>query len=326
MTERVGPGLAGDLSHKERKRIDTQLAGIIIGGIIPAVVFGGYGAMQKQCMRAGLGVAGFFLVLGATAACSGLVFRVLDPGGGLTSVAVLAAVGFAVAWALGIGLILLAVSRYDASISQLVPLYNSATLGTVLLGLGLFSEWRDVRPLPLLLGAAAIVAGAVIVTRASRDADAGPRHGTPSGSNRRKGLLVGGLLPALVLSVTGPMMKCSVRAGAGTGEFLILFGVTLAAIGLGCRLWRRGGRISRAAVLTGIVTGALWALGTGLTLLALGRLGASISQITPLFNMNTLVVVLLGLWVFREHQQVRPAPLFVGAAAIILGAVLVAGA
>ena len=78
--------------------------------------------------------------------------------------------------------------------------------------------------------------------------------------------------------------------------------------------------------LTGVATGSLWALGTGLTLLALGRLGTGISQITPLFNMNTLVVVLPGLWVFREHQQVRPLSLVIGAAAIILGAVLVAGA
>lgn len=306
--------------------IDTQLAGIIIGGIIPAFVFGGYGAMQKQCMRAGLGVTGFFVVLGATATASGLVFLAVDPGPGLTAAAVLGAVGFAVAWALGIGLILLAVSRYDASISQLVPLYNSATLGTVLLGLWLFAEWRDVEPLPLLLGAAAIVVGAVVVTRASRNVQPAPTAGSPTGSRGRQALVVGGLLPALVLSVTGPMMKCSVRAGAGPGEFLVLFGITLVALGLVLRLWRGGRVLPRAAVLTGVMTGALWALGTGLTLLALGRLGASISQITPLFNMNTLVVVLLGLWVFKEHEQVRPLPLVIGAAAIILGAVLVARA
>jgi len=122
------------------------------------------------------------------------------------------------------------------------------------------------------------------------------------------------------------MMKCSVLAGAGTGEFLVLFGITLAAIGAVCRIRSHDGVIPRAAVLTGIATGVLWSLGTGLNLVALGRLGASISQITPLFNMNTLVVVLVGLWVFREHQQVHPAPLLVGAVAIIVGAVLVATA
>ena len=67
-------------------------------------------------------------------------------------------------------------------------------------------------------------------------------------------------------------------------------------------------------------------LGTGLLLLALGCLGANISQLTPLFNMNTLVVVLLGLWIFREHRHMRPAPLIIGAIMAILGSVLVARA
>jgi len=133
-------------------------------------------------------------------------------------------------------------------------------------------------------------------------------------------------LPAVVLGVTGPLMKNAMRGGLGTGEFLVVFGITLAGVGLACRPWRNGQRIPRAAVATGIVTGVLWTLGTALTLVALGPLGASISQITPLFNMNTLVVVLLGLWVFKEHRHVRPAPLVFGAALVILGAVLVARA
>jgi len=44
------------------------------------------------------------------------------------------------------------------------------------------------------------------------------------------------------------------------------------------------------------------------------------------FSAGFLVVVLVGLCVFREHQQVHPAPLLVGAVAINVGAVLVATA
>jgi transporter family protein len=307
--------------------MDHATAGIVIGGILPAFVFGGYGVMQKQCMRAGLGVAGFFLVLGATAAAGGLVVCAWAPGGVPPLKAGLSAVGFALFWSLGIGLILLAVDRYGASISQLAPLYNSATLITVLLGLWLFAEWKEVSAIPLLLGAAAIVAGAVIVTRASKE----PPHeadnaGASARSRHRQALVVGGLLPAVVLGVTGPLMKNAMRGGLGTGEFLIVFGVTLAGVGLACRPWRNGRAIPRAAVVTGIGTGALWTLGTALTLVALGPLRASISQLTPLFNMNTLVVVLLGLWLFKEHRHVQPAPLVTGAALVILGAVLVARA
>lgn len=307
--------------------MDSQTAGMVIGGIIPAFVFGGYGVMQKQCMRAGLGVAGFFLVLGATAAGGGLAVCAWAPGGVPPLGAALSAAGFALLWSLGIGLILLAVDRFGAGISQLAPLYNSATLITVLLGLWLFAEWREVGALPLLLGAVSIVTGAVIVARASKEAPhdlggAGPLQR----SRRRQALLVGGLLPALALGFTGPLMKNAMRGGLGTGEFLIVFGVTLVGVGLACRPWRNGRRIPQVAILTGIGTGALWTLGTALTLVALGPLGASISQLTPLFNMNTLVVVLLGLWLYKEHREVRPAPLVIGAALVILGAVLVARA
>ncbi len=307
--------------------MDQSTAGIVLGGIIPAFVFGGYGVMQKQCMRAGLGVAGFFLVLGGTVAVCALAVCALAPGGVPPLDAALSAIGFALFWSLGIGLILLAVDRFGASISQLAPLYNSATLITVLLGLWLFAEWQEVGALPLLLGAVAIVTGAVIVTRASKEPPPDSNSAGPSSRARhRQALLIGGLLPAVVLGVTGPLMKNAMRGGLGTGEFLVVFGVTLVGVGLACRPWRNGRTIPRAAVMTGVVTGVLWTLGTALTLVALGRLGASISQLTPLFNMNTLVVVLLGLWLFKEHRHVRSAPLVIGAALVILGAVLVARA
>jgi transporter family protein len=307
--------------------MDHSTAGIVLGGIIPAFVFGVYGVMQKQCMRAGLGLAGFFLVLGGTVAGVGLAVYAWVPGDAPALRAVLSAVGFALFWSLGIGLILLAVGRFGANISQLAPLYNSATLVTVLLGLWLFAEWKEVRAFPLLLGAVSIVVGAVIVMRASKEQPQNVDINGPTAHGKtRQALLIGGFLPALVLGFTGPLMKSAMRARLGIGEFLVLFGSTLAVVGLACWPRRNSRAIPRPAVMTGVVTGVFWALGTGLNLLALGRFGASISQLTPLFNMNTLVVVLLGLWVFKEHRQVRPVPLMIGAAAIILGAVLVARA
>lgn len=52
--------------------------------------------------------------------------------------------------------------------------------------------------------------------------------------------------------------------------------------------------------------GLLWAAGTGAVTFALGRYGGQISQFAPLYNMNTLVAVLVGLVVFGEWQG-RPA-------------------
>ena len=127
----------------------------------------------------------------------------------------------------------------------------------------------------------------------------------------------------MVLGLTGPLMKSAIRAGIGVGEFLVLFGITLAIVGALSRIRTGAGKTSRGAVITGIVTGILWSLGTGLNLVALGRFDANISQLTPLFNMNTLVVVLLGLWIYKEHQMVRPLPLVLGAGMVVFGAVFV---
>lgn len=307
--------------------MDTQAAGNIIGGIIPAFVFGGYGAMQKQCVRAGLGIEVFFIVLGTTVACSGLAIRFCVGGGFLTLKGVFFTVGFASFWSLATGMILLSVGRYGASIGQLAPLYNSSTLVTVLLSLWLLAEWREVSAFPLLLGAGVVVAGAVVVTFATREAPHESSGGSHSFRLRNwKGLLVGGFLPALALGLTGPLMKGAMRAGLGIGEFLILFGITLTLVGVSCLAVTRRRAIPRAGLRTGIITGVLWSIGTGLNLVALDRLNASISQLTPLFNMNTLVVVLLGLWLFREDRYVRPVPLVAGALLIVLGGVLVVSA
>ncbi len=304
------------------------MTGMVIGGMIPALVFGGYGVMQKVCMRSGLGIAPFFTVVGGTVAVAGMVLSCLIPGGVLSLEAGLFATGYGLFWSLGVSLILLAVDRLGASISQLVPLYNTGTLVTVALGLLVFAEWKQVQTVPLLAGAIVIVTGTVIVTRAERAATAGPTIVNASGLSflraRKAPVIIGGLIPAFVLGIAGAFMKASMRSGLGVGAFLAVVGGTMVLFGLGLRLLTAGRAITRSAALSGIFTGVLWALGTGLVLLALRHFGSSVSQLSPLYNMNTLVVVLLGLWIFAEAKQVRPAVLLTGAALIISGAVLVA--
>ena len=118
------------------------MAGIVIGGLVPALVFGAFGLMQKQCMRAGLGVGPFFVVVGATVTAVGLASARWAPYGALTPAAALWGLGYGLLWSLGISLILLAVDRLQGSISQLAPLYNANTLVTVLLGGTAAWEWQ----------------------------------------------------------------------------------------------------------------------------------------------------------------------------------------
>ncbi len=68
-----------------------------------------------------------------------------------------------VSWALGAGLVAVAIAKYGMPISKLVPIYNTNTLITVLIGFVVFLEWRDVNPAKLLIGAALVLVGTTLV-------------------------------------------------------------------------------------------------------------------------------------------------------------------
>lgn len=141
-----------------------------------------------------------------------------------------------------------------------------------------------------------------------------------------KGLLVGGVLPALLFGATGILQKAAGRAGAGVGPYLLCTGAGVALVGVAFVFARVDNASTwRAGLLAGGV-GASWGLGMALVLLALTRFGAPLSKLAPLYNMNTLVVVALALIVYAEWRDVQPAKLLAGAALVVLGGILVANA
>jgi transporter family protein len=141
-----------------------------------------------------------------------------------------------------------------------------------------------------------------------------------------KGLLVGGLLPALLFGITGVLQKVYGRAGGGTGWYLPLVGLGVAATGLVALpfLGERAMTVRAGAVALGI--GLSWGLGMIAVVLGLDRYGVPLSKLAPLYNLNTLVVVLLALVLFTEGRDVNVPRLLAGAALIVAGGALVARA
>lgn len=141
-----------------------------------------------------------------------------------------------------------------------------------------------------------------------------------------KGLLVGGLLPALLFGITGILQKFYGRAGGGTGWYLPLVGLGVAATGLVALpfLGERAMTVRAGGVALGI--GVSWGLGMIAVVLGLERFGAPLSKLAPLYNLNTLVVVLLALVLFTEGRDVNVPRLLAGAALIVAGGALVARA
>lgn len=141
-----------------------------------------------------------------------------------------------------------------------------------------------------------------------------------------KGLLVGGLVPALLFGITGTLQKVYGRAGGGSGWYLPLVGLGVAATGLAALPLLGERALTARAGVVALGIGISWGLGMIAVILGLDRFGAPLSKLAPLYNLNTLVVVLLALVLFAESREVNVLRLLGGATLITAGATLVARA
>lgn len=142
-----------------------QTLGILVGGIAPAFAYALFALWTKSSNQAGIGPGPFLMCLGAGCALVGAVFSLVLPAT-WNGKSVAHALAAGLVWALGTGLVSLALARFGAPLSRLVPLYNTNTLIAVLLALVVFAEWKQVQIWPLLGGAVLILAGSLLVVRA----------------------------------------------------------------------------------------------------------------------------------------------------------------
>ena len=147
-------------------------------------------------------------------------------------------------------------------------------------------------------------------------------------TNSPLGLLVGGVVPALLFGLFAIFTKASSQHFLASSPYLIVLGLSIALVGVasGPILGTGIGNLTSKGIGFGMLAGILWGLGMLLVSIALNRLGTPISVLTPLYNMNTLVAVLLGLWIFSEWKEVQALPLILGAVLITAGGILVARA
>lgn len=140
------------------------------------------------------------------------------------------------------------------------------------------------------------------------------------------GLLVGGLVPALFFGVSGVFSKTSGDAGMPVGPHLMFIGLGVSATGVLFNLALPGGVPSSGAIASSSLLGFFWSLGIGFLFIALVRYQTPLSQLVPLYNMNTLITVAIALVVFAEWKDTNVAQLLLGAGLIVAGGVLVSGA
>lgn len=146
--------------------MDIRWTPLLIGGFIPALLYGVAGVFQKSSARSGGTVSLYLIGFGLATFLVGWLFRWLlaEPGGSTNSF--LFALAGGATFAIGAGLISLAILRFDAAIAQLSPLYNTNVLITVSLGLAIFAEAQNLNVAKLLLGSLLVIAGGLLVSQA----------------------------------------------------------------------------------------------------------------------------------------------------------------
>ncbi len=138
-------------------------------------------------------------------------------------------------------------------------------------------------------------------------------------------LIVGGIIPALMYGAAGVFQKLSAREGGSATSYLIYFGAATALSGLFWRaILKESWGTPRSAGLA-LVAGVVFSMGAGLISMAMITYEAAVSQLSPLYNMNVLITVGLGLIVLGEYQGLDVKRLLAGTVLIAIGAVLVSG-
>ena len=141
-----------------------------------------------------------------------------------------------------------------------------------------------------------------------------------------RGIVIGGLLPAVLYGVAGRAAE-----GVATHRRRDRSLPDLHRPERGRR--RRGGNLGalrardhRQGRLAGRRMGLAWGLGTWLVALGLSRYAVPVAKLAPLYNANTVVVVLLGLLLFAEYREVSLLRLAIGVLLVVTGATVVARA
>ena len=137
-------------------------------------------------------------------------------------------------------------------------------------------------------------------------------------------ILVGGLLPAFAFGVAAIFQKGAMLHGVGPGTYMVYDGLVLICAGLVLRTLLGESSWMSPGVPMALLAGLLFAVAIGGLNFALQHFGAPISLLAPITVISTLVTVVLGFVVFREHLEADALRLLGGAICVVAGAALVA--
>ncbi len=137
-------------------------------------------------------------------------------------------------------------------------------------------------------------------------------------------LLLGGFLPAIIYGGSALFQKMSTSLGISLSAYLVATGLGIVMVGAIFYIFEGSFSFSPRSAFYAGVFGLTWGTATGLVAYTLLNFSVPISQLVPLYNMNTLVAVILALIIFAEWRDLHAIKLLCGSALIVVGAILVA--
>tara|TARA_Y100000310_G_scaffold175693_1_gene175743 strand:- start:73 stop:513 length:441 start_codon:yes stop_codon:yes gene_type:complete len=146
--------------------MNTEVLGIVVGGLLPAFFFAFSGVFTKASTNTGIGIGIYTIILGLAVVLVGLLTYGFFPDKTLSVRSGTQAFFAGFVWAFGSILIFIGLSHYHLPLSRVAGLVGTNTLIGALLALWIFSEWKQVQVPQLLIGTMLVVVGGVLVARA----------------------------------------------------------------------------------------------------------------------------------------------------------------
>jgi len=144
-------------------------------------------------------------------------------------------------------------------------------------------------------------------------------------TNAQLGIILGGLIPAILFGIAGFFQKVSANQNVTLGAHLVTIGLGVTTVGVVIYLLNLEQEFSVKRLVPSFIIGASWGLGMVLVAIAIAKYSAPLSVVAPLYNMNTLVTVVLALVVFAEWKDANLWKLIAGTILIVGGGILVSG-
>lgn len=141
-----------------------EIRTIFIGGVFPALLLGMGTVIMKLSLRAGISLPIYLVFVGFSIFCYGIFFafqtgmREVTVNGGLFAILM------GLSWSTAIYCMSYGIAVLKLPVSVIAPLTNSNAIVAVILGALVFSEWRDLNFVKVLIGTVLIVLGGIIVS------------------------------------------------------------------------------------------------------------------------------------------------------------------